>query len=189
MKKYLDLKDRRQWREWLSKNHDSTKEIWLVYHKRHTGKKSIPYNDSVEEALCFGWVDSTVNRLDEDHYARKFTPRKSKSVWSELNKKRARKMIKEGRMTERGLARIEDAKRSGEWTRSAEVRKGLVVPAFVKNALRGYKRARDNFKRLAPSHKRQYIGWITAAKKEETKKRRLEEMIRNLERNKKLGMK
>ncbi len=189
MKKYLDLKNRGQWRKWLSKNYGSVKEIWLVYYKRHTGEKSIPYEDSVEEALCFGWVDSTVNRLDDERYARKFTPRKGDSVWSDLNKTRARKMIKEGLMTKHGLARIEDAKRSGEWFRPAEVRTELVVPESVKKVLRGNKRARDNFERLAPSHKRQYIGWITAAKKEETQKRRLKEMVRNLEQNRKLGMK
>ncbi|UCE28860.1 MAG: hypothetical protein JSV85_06245 [Candidatus Bathyarchaeota archaeon] len=90
---------RDDWREWLRRNHDVKKEIWLIYYKKHTGKPSIPYDDSVEEALCFGWVDSTIKRIDDQRFARKFTPRKARSRWSEANKRRARKMIEERKVT------------------------------------------------------------------------------------------
>lgn len=101
--KQLYVTDRDAWRAWLEKNYDTEKEIWLIYYKKHTGKPRIPYDDAVEEALCFGWIDSTVKRVDDEKFAQKFTPRKNKSNWSDLNKKRAKKMIREGRMTKAGF--------------------------------------------------------------------------------------
>ncbi|MGB2982026.1 MAG: hypothetical protein WBC77_12350, partial [Candidatus Zixiibacteriota bacterium] len=103
MSKTLYVTNRDDWRAWLRKNHSSQKEVWLIYYKKHTGKPRIPYDDAVEEALCYGWIDSTIKRIDEEKYAQKFTPRSEKSNWSELNKRRAKKMIREGRMTQAGL--------------------------------------------------------------------------------------
>ena len=185
----LHVADRDDWRDWLRKNHATKKEIWLIYYKKHTGKPSILYDDSVEEALCFGWVDSIIKRIDDEKFARKFTPRKAKSRWSEENKKRARKMIKEGKMTEAGLARIGEAKESGEWFKITPARKELVIPPYLKAALAKNKKALENFSNLTESYKRQYVGWITSAKREETRKRRLAEAIRLLEKSEKLGMK
>jgi len=116
-------------------------------------------------------------------------PRRSKSRWSELNKKRAEKMMEAGWMTEAGLARIKEAKESGEWFRAPLSRKELVVPTFIQDALARNKKASDNFNKLANSHKRQYVGWVSSAKREETRKRRLAEVISVLEQNKKLGLK
>src|SRR3954471_13813154 len=113
--KTLDVRTRDAWRRWLAKNHAKESEIWLVFHKKHTGVDCVAYEDSVEEALCFGWVDSLIKQLDGDRYARKYTPRKATSVWSESNKARAEKMIRAGLMTDVGLALIEAAKSSGEW--------------------------------------------------------------------------
>lgn len=101
--KKLYLKDRKEWRKWLVKNHLKESEIWVVYYKKHTNKLSIPYNDAVEEALCFGWIDSIEKRIDEECYAQRFSPRKAKSQWSESNIERMRRLIKEGRMTSAGL--------------------------------------------------------------------------------------
>ncbi|MGD8505751.1 MAG: YdeI/OmpD-associated family protein [Candidatus Bathyarchaeota archaeon] len=185
----LYVANRDDWRGWLRHNHDTKKEIWLIYYKKHTNKPSIPYDDSVEEALCFGWVDSIIKRIDDEKFARKFTPRKAKSRWSEANKERARTMIKEGKMTETGLARISEAKKGGEWSRTPPVRKELVIPLYMKEALTKNKKALGNFNNLAKSYKRQYVGWITSAKREETRRRRLSEAIRLLEKNEKLGMK
>ncbi len=185
----LYVTDRDGWREWLRKNYETKKEVWLIYYKKHTGKPSIPYNDSVEEALCFGWIDSIIKKIDDEKYARKFTPRKAKSRWSEANKRRARKMIKEGKMTEVGLARIREAKESGEWFKTTPVRRELVIPLYMKEALAKNKKAQESFNNLAKSYKRQYVGWISSAKREETRRRRLAEAIRLLEKNKKLGMK
>jgi uncharacterized protein YdeI (YjbR/CyaY-like superfamily) len=110
----LYFANRNDWRQWLRENHDTEKEVWLIYYKTNTGKVTISYEDSVEEALCFGWVDSTIKKIDDRRFARKFTPRTSKSTWSEANKKRVEKMIREGKMTEIGLTRIREAKDSGE---------------------------------------------------------------------------
>ncbi len=165
------------------------KEVWLIYYKKHAGKPSIPYEDSVEEALCFGWIDGIIKRIDDKRCARKFFPRRSPSRWSESNKKRAERMISEGRMTEAGMARVDDAKKSGEWFKSNVVPKNLMIPAFIEEALTKNKKARENFSKLAESYKKLYVRWISSAKREETRLRRLEEAIDLLEQNKKLGLK
>ena len=185
----LYVTNRVAWRAWLRKNHDSKKEVWLIYYKKHTGKPSILYDDSVEEALCFGWIDTIIKRIDDEKFVRKFTPRKAKSRWSEANKKRAKRMMKEGKMTEAGLVRVREAKKSGEWFKTPTVRGTLVIPPYMKEALAKNAKAQRNFNNLAKSYKRQYVGWISSAKREETRRRRLAESLRLLEKNEKLGMK
>src|SRR3954463_13527471 len=96
---------RAAWRAWLAANHDRETEIWLVYNKRHTGEPRVEYDDAVEEALCFGWIDSIVRTIDADRHAQKFTPRKAKSKWSEFNKERFARLVREGKMTAAGLAK------------------------------------------------------------------------------------
>ena len=184
----LYVTNRDDWREWLRKNYATKKEVWLIYYKKHTGKPSISYDDSVEDALCFGWIDNLIKRIDDEKFVRKFTARKAKSKWSEANKKRARKMIKEGKMTEVGLAKIREAKKTGEWFKTAPAKKELVIPPYMKEALAKNKKALENFNDLAKSYKRQYVGWISSAKREETRRRRLAEAISLLEKNEKLGM-
>jgi len=184
--------NRDDWRAWLSKNHDSKKEVWLIYYKKQTGKPSIPYDDSVEEALCFGWVDSIIKKIEDEKFARKFTPRTSRSTWSETNKKRVDKMMKEGKMTKAGFTRIREAKSSGEWFKapaSARYKKKLMIPSYLKEALAANKKASDNFDRLAESYKRNLVGGIDSAKKEETRRKRLAEAIQLLEQKQKLSMK
>lgn len=181
---------RGQWREWLAKNHKTKKEVWLIYYKKHTGKPRVPYNDAVEEAICFGWIDSTVKKLDEEKYAQKFTPRSVKSNWSQLNIQRAKRMIEIGRMTKAGLVRCQDAiKNSREELRDKPPKKRLTIPPYLKEALSANKKVWQNFCNLAPSYQRLYIRWITEAKKGETRKRRLKEAMTLLKQNKKLGMK
>ena len=104
--KTLYVKDRKQWRSWLEKYHESEKEVRLLYYKKHTGKPRIPYNGTVEEALCYGWIDSTVKKTDEDRFAQRFTPRKAGSPWSEMNKERVRRLMNQGKMTPAGLAKV-----------------------------------------------------------------------------------
>jgi uncharacterized protein YdeI (YjbR/CyaY-like superfamily) len=187
--KKLYVTNRDDWRAWLERHWDAEKEVWLIFYKRHTGKPSLNYDDAVEEALCFGWIDSIIRKLDDEKFARKFTPRKAESKWSELNKKRAHKMVKEGKMTQAGLKNITEAKKSGEWFRSPSPRTNLAPPSYMIEAFAANKKARENFAKLAKSYQRHYIGWITSAKKQETRKRRLAEAIRLLEKNEKLGMK
>lgn len=189
MSNTLHVTNREDWRQWLEKNHAKEKIIWLIFYKKHTGKPRVPYDDAVEEALCFGWIDSIVKRIDEEKYAQKFTPRKPDSKWSQLNKKRAEKMIKEERMTAVGLALITAAKKSGNWDRDISFPEELNIPPGIKDALSANKEAWENFIHLAPSYKKQYIGWITSAKKEETQQRRLKEAIEILAQGKKLGLK
>jgi uncharacterized protein YdeI (YjbR/CyaY-like superfamily) len=189
MNNTLYVTNRDEWRTWLKKNHNSRKEVWLVYYKKHTTKPRIPYEKAVEEALCFGWIDSTVKKLDKETYAQKFTPRKANSRWSELNQKRALKMIKAGRMAEAGLAKIRKAKDNGKWSETAQVKKEFVLPPRLKKVLMRNEKAWKNFNNLAPSYKRLYAGWILSAKREETRQRRLKEAMELLEKNRKLGMK
>ena len=186
----LYVTNRDDWREWLEKNYETEKEIWLVYYKKHTGKPSVPYTDSVEEALCFGWIDSIIKRIDDEKYVRKFTPRKEKSRWSALNVKRVKKMINTGKMKPRGLELYNYAAKHGLLPAPDQaIRKELDIPQFINQSLSKNKIAKDTFKSLAPSHKRQYIGWVMDAKKEETRMRRLKEMIQLLSEGKKLGLK
>ena len=189
MAEELYVPNRNDWRAWLSKNHASKKEVWLIYYKKHTGKPSIPYDDSVEEALCFGWIDGIMKRVDDEKCARKFMPRKSRSRWAESNKKRAEKMMREGKMTEAGMAKVEGAKKNGEWFKSHERPKELFVHPFIDKALRENRKAQENFEKLAESYRRLYIRWISSAKRKETRIRRLKEAIGLLEQNKKLGLK
>jgi uncharacterized protein YdeI (YjbR/CyaY-like superfamily) len=181
--------DRKDWRTWLIENHETEQEIWLVYYKKDSGKPSILYDDSVEEALCFGWVDSIIRRIDAVRFARKFTPRKAVSKWSEINKKRAEKMIEAGKMMPAGMAKVEEAKKSGRWFKTPVTKKELTLSSCFREALAGNKKALACFNRLAPSYKRNAVAWVESAKREETRKRRLAEFIGLLEQNKKLGMK
>ena len=185
----LHMNSRHDWRAWLQKNHDTGKEVWLIFYKKHTGKPNISYDEAVEEALCFGWIDSIIKKIDDEKFVRKFTPRKPDSKWSESNKKRASKMINEGKMTEAGMALISHAKDRGIWQKRPQIRRDLAIPRYVETALKSNEKALENFNKLAKSYKKQYIGWVDSAKREETRKRRLAEIINLLEKNKRLGMK
>ncbi len=186
--KMLYVTSREAWRTWLAKHHQSESAVWLVYYKKQTGRPRIPYDDAVEEALCFGWIDSIVKRIDDAKFAQKFTPRKDCTKWSALNKRRVRKLIREGRMTEAGLAKIELVA-LGDEPQAKPGKRKLVLPRFVRQALLANQRAWEHFQNLAPSYRRLYIAWIMDAKKEETRTRRLKEALALLEQNKKLGLK
>jgi uncharacterized protein YdeI (YjbR/CyaY-like superfamily) len=250
-RKTLHVTDRKEWRAWLAKHYQSETEVWLIFYKKHTGQPRISYDDAVEEALCYGWIDSIVKRMDDERFTQKFTPRRSSSRWSALNRQRLRKLIREGRMTQAGLAKVDIAtlgdeaqpKRSDaevdiprfvkqaletsekawknfrslspsrqrayirlmtdakqEETRERRVRETIArleqntgdpddIPRFVKQGLKANAKAWENFRNLAPSYRRHYIGWIMHAAKEETRERRLREAVSLLERNKKLGLK
>lgn len=185
----LYFTSRDEWRGWLEGNHDKSAGVWLVFYKKGTGKASLEYDASVEEALCFGWIDSIVKRMDEERYKRKFTPRKAASQWSELNKKRVAKLVRQKRMAEPGLAKVAQAKKSGRWAESGRPDISFDVPAELKKALAGNKKAKAFFEQLAPTYRRQFIGWVTVAKRQETRERRVAEAIALLERGKRLGMK
>jgi uncharacterized protein YdeI (YjbR/CyaY-like superfamily) len=185
----LNVTEREDWRRWLLANHGSETEIWLVFHKRHTGAPSLAYEDAVEEALCFGWIDSIVRRVDGDRYIQKFTPRRKKSKWSELNKKRARKMIRRGRMAEPGLSKIKEAKADGRWGKVKFRESPVRIPLELRNALKENSKARETFDDYTPSYKKLLIGWIMSARKENTRLRRIHEVVELAAQKKRLGMK
>ena len=184
---YVD--NREDWRRWLKKNHKISREVWLIYYKKHSGKTRIPYDDAVEEALCFGWIDSIVRRIDDEKYAQKFTPRNDKSIWSESNKKRVEKLIKQEKMTKSGMIKVEYARNSGEWYKPSHIIDEHKIPEELTEALIKNTPAQVNFNKLAPSFKRQYIAWIITAKKTETRQKRIRETVKLLSQNQKLGMK
>lgn len=188
--KTFKAKNRAEWRAWLADHHDKETEIWLVYYKKGTGVASIDYESSVDEALCYGWVDSLIKKIDDRKYARKFTPRKDDSKWSPSNIKRGKKLMEDGLMTEFGLQKIEAAKQSGRWDEPVQ-RPELsfeMHPEFAR-ALRQNQKAQESFDNLAPTYQKQYLGWIEVAKQPETRQKRIKESIRLLSEGKKLGLK
>jgi uncharacterized protein YdeI (YjbR/CyaY-like superfamily) len=182
--KTLHVKSAEEWHAWLSDHHQSETEVWLVFHKRHTGKPSVAYEAALDEALCFGWVDSLIKRLDDERYARKFTPRKPDSKWSTVNRRRWKQLKARGRLTPSGVERAPTT-RSGDAPRPNMSK----IPSYIQKALRENHLAAKYFESLAPSYRRMYIGWIDSAKREETKEKRLREAIGLLSAGKKLGLK
>ena len=182
----LYITNRDDFRKWLKKNHNIKKEIWLIYYKKHTGKSRISYDDAVEEAICFGWIDSIIKSIDDEKYMQKFTPRNKNSTWSDLNKERAKKMIRENKMTEAGFIKLEGVDLD---LREEKTTEELVTPDDLKKELKNKTNAWQNFSNMAPSYKRQYIGWLNSAKKDETRQKRIKEITEKLEKNEKLGMK
>jgi uncharacterized protein YdeI (YjbR/CyaY-like superfamily) len=179
--------NRTEWRAWLEQHHATETEVWLVYYKVGTGKPGVTYEDSVQEALCFGWVDSNVQKIDEEKYVRRFTPRRADSKWAESNQHRVAKLIKEGRMTKAGLATVDFSLPEADARRPK--RPQLSLPGWLKTGLMFSPKAWENFNRLPPSHRRAYIAWISDAKKEETRQRRIQESIERLEKKERLGLK
>jgi len=176
-----------RWRDWLTEHHASESEVWLIFHKRHTGVESIDYKDARDEALCFGWVDSLVKRLDDRRYALKFTPRRADSRWSAVNRKRYAELKAEGRLKPPGIDRPPTDR--GYSPRPTRLPMPSRLPAYVQAALNGNAAALRHFEALAPSQRRRYLAWIESAKRQETKLRRLKEAIRLLTRGKVLGLK
>jgi uncharacterized protein YdeI (YjbR/CyaY-like superfamily) len=179
----IDIRTRAQWRAWLAKHHDASPGVWLVRHKNHSGIKSMAYEDLVREALCFGWIDSLVKRLDDDCYAIKVTPRKPASNWSDINRKRWAALKAEGLLAPPGAAAAPTEKRYAEKPKIPE------LPAYIASAFKANARAWRFFQSLAPSYRRHFVAWIHIAKQDETREKRIRESIALLAAGKKLGLK
>jgi uncharacterized protein YdeI (YjbR/CyaY-like superfamily) len=179
----LDIRTRRQWRAWLAKHHRASPGIWLVFHKRHTGVKSILYEDAVREALCFGWIDSLVKRLDDDRYAVKVTPRKPTSKWSAINRRRWAEWKAAGLLAPAGLAAAPSENTYGPKPTIPD------LPIYIANAIKANVKAWKFFRGLAPSYRRHFVVWIHLAKRPETRERRLRESVDLLAAGKRLGLK
>ena len=188
IKNLLTLKSREQWHEWLEIHHALETEVWLVHFKKHTGKAGFTYEDAVQEALCFGWIDGILKRIDDQRYALRYSPRKSRSIWSESNRNRVEQLIKEGKMAEAGVIKIRDAKANGEWDKSIEREKDSGIPEDLSRALAGNKEALKNFEIFSQSLKKRFIWWVTEAKREETRRRRIEKVVDLAQQNEKPGM-
>lgn len=173
---------RAEWRAWLAENHVRPEGVWMISYKKATGKPFVTYDEAVEEALCFGWVDSKPNRLDAERTMLYFAPRKKGTGWSRPNKERVERMIAAGMMTAAGMAKIEAAQQDGSWEMLDGVEK-LEIPPDLAGALDSYPSARSNFEAFPRSTKRGILEWILNAKKPETRARRIAETARLAEAN------
>ena len=190
--KSIHPKTRSQWRKWLEKNHATSPGIWMIYYKKETGKRKFDMAEAVEEALCFGWIDSVAQKLDDERTMQKFTPRKPKSVWSKINKQRIEKLINQKLMTRAGLAKIEQAKANGSWDslNSSELHtENNSMPDDLKKALSKNKNAMANFLAFPPSYRKRFLFWIDSAKTPETKAARVKQTLLMAAANKKPGLK
>jgi uncharacterized protein YdeI (YjbR/CyaY-like superfamily) len=179
----LKMKTRPQWRAWLGKNHASSQGVWLVFHKKHTGVESIPYEDAVREALCFGWIDSLVKRVDEDRYLLKMTPRKATSKWSDVNRKRWAELNSAGLLAAAGVAAAPTDNRYAARPKIPE------LPPYIAKAFKSNPAAWKFFQELAPTYRRNFVVWIHIAKRPETREKRIRESIELLASGQKLGLK
>jgi len=168
--------DRAAWRRWLATHHDTSPGIWLVFDKKSSRPDRLAYVAAVEEALCYGWIDSTVRTIDDTRYVQLMTPRKAKSTWARTNKARVERLIAEGLMAEAGLASIERAKANGSWE-SLDGVESLVVPDDLEKALRARPAASKNFGAFAPSARKGYLHWISQAVRAETRAKRIAHVV------------
>jgi uncharacterized protein YdeI (YjbR/CyaY-like superfamily) len=178
-KDVLTPPSRVDWRAWLASNHDRQDGLWIVYHKKSSSLDGPVYDDVVEEALCFGWIDSRVRRIDDDRMMQWFSPRREGGLWSALNKQRIDRLIHAGHMTEVGKAVIDRAKADGSWSQADEV-DALVVPPDLRAALDTTPEAAAAYEALGDSAKKQYLWWIHSAKRPATRANRIEETVRRL---------
>lgn len=168
----VEVTSRAQWRSWLKNNHERPEGIWLVTWKKAATQKHLPYDAIVEEALCFGWIDSLPRKLDESRTMLYLSPRKPKSVWSKLNKERIEKLIATKRMTAAGLKKIEIAKQNGSWTR-IDAAEAFEMPTDLQRALKKNKKALSHYGAFPPGARKQILTWVLDARTKETRARRI----------------
>lgn len=182
----IRFKNRKEWRGWLEKHHGKETGIWLVLYKKHSAKPGLRYEEALEEALCFGWIDGQLMKVDNDKFKLRYSPRRPKSPWSRINRDKAEKLIRSGQMAAAGLARIKEAKKSGLWQRAYTNKTRERMPSDLKTALQKNKTAWSNFRKFANTYRNMYIGWIVSAKTTETRKRRIAKVVDQAAKDKKL---
>jgi uncharacterized protein YdeI (YjbR/CyaY-like superfamily) len=185
----LYFPDREKWRTWLGKNHHKVKEIWLIYYKKHTGKPRVSYEAAVEEAICFGWIDSTVRRIDDEKYMQRFTPRNSSSKWSRENILRVKKMIDQKRMTSAGLVKYKEILDHPDRIVTINPSDNVNIPDDLLKALELNPVVLQNFFNFSAAYKHLCLRWINNAKKEETRVKRIKEVADLTAKGEKIGMK
>lgn len=178
-------KNRKEWRRWLSKNHKKENKVNLIKYKKHTGKPSLTSKEAMEEAICFGWIDTTMKRLDEEKYMQRFSKRTGNSRWSKNTLRYGKNLIEQGKMAKAGL----EAYKKGLKKKPLDhkLRKNPRTPGDLTKELDKNKKAKQNFMDMAPSYKRFYIWWIENAKKSDTRKRRIKQVVERVKENKKFG--
>lgn len=174
--------NRQHWREWLQENHDKKQSVWLLYHKKKSTIDRLAYGDAVDEALCFGWIDSLTKPVDDYTYRQFFSRRKPKSVWSKVNKEKVQRLIDSGLMTQAGMQAIDIAKQNGSWTILDDV-EALIIPADLEAAFQKRPTARNFFLTLSRSDKRVLLQWLVLAKRAETRQNRIAELIEQADQN------
>ena len=183
----LYVKTREEWRKWLEENHTTVHGIWLIYYKKPSGKPRIPYDEAVEEALCFGWIDGKIKRVNEDYYMQWFSPRRPVSRWSELNMSKVRNLIKEGRMKPAGLLAYEAAIKKPSLIYNTKKDENMIIPDDLLIALKNNDISYNNFMKFPPSSRRLYVFWLNDAKRAETRKARIAKIVDRSEKNIKPG--
>jgi uncharacterized protein YdeI (YjbR/CyaY-like superfamily) len=173
-------KSRAAWRAWLERHHARRNEIWVVYYKRHTGKKSLTYAEAVEEALCFGWIDGIVKRVDDERHIQRFTPRRKGSVWSAVNLRRFARLVEQGLVMEAGHAA---GPKAGTKVADVSWLRPDVIPEEVERLIGRSKTALKNLKAMAPSYRKHFVYYIDSAKRPETRERRAQTAIELLDQN------
>lgn len=167
--------DRRQWRKWLEKHYEKKESIWLIYYKKASGIPTISWSEAVDEALCFGWIDSIKKKLDHERSIQFFSKRKARSTWSKINKAKVQKLMEEGSMTTAGLKSIEIAKQNGSWSLLDEVEE-LIIPKDLEKAFRAQPGSKAYFLSLTKSVKKMMLQWLVLAKRPETRQKRVDEI-------------
>jgi uncharacterized protein YdeI (YjbR/CyaY-like superfamily) len=175
-------KNRTEWRAWLEANHDKKQSIWLIYYKKKSNTPTVNYSEAVDEALCFGWIDSKAKPLDEEKFMQFFSRRKVKSVWSKINKEKVERLVKEGLMTKAGLEIIEQAKQNGSWTILDEA-EALIIPKDLDDKFQKRPTPKNYFLGLSRSDKRNILQWLVLAKRPETRLKRITEIVELAEQN------
>jgi len=168
--------NRMEWRKWLLENHRSRQSVWLIYYKIKSGKPSLKYDDAVDEALCFGWIDSKAKPIDDERFMQFFSKRKAKSVWSKINKEKVGRLIAEGLMTDAGLECIEIAKQNGFWS-ILDTAESLEIPDDLEAGFLIIPGSKDYFLSLSRSDKRNILQWLVLAKRIETRQKRITEIV------------
>jgi uncharacterized protein YdeI (YjbR/CyaY-like superfamily) len=186
MEKYF--KNRIEWRRWLEKNSTSAEEIWMIIYKKHTKKPCVSYNEAVEEALCFGWIDGKIKRINDEYFIQRYTPRKSGSRWSKYNIERVKRMIDKGRMKPQGMVAYNEIFEKPDLVYENRSSGDPVIPDDLLSALENNTTAYNNFVSFPPSARRLYIEWLNSAKREETRPGRIVKIVLAAEQNKKPGM-
>jgi uncharacterized protein YdeI (YjbR/CyaY-like superfamily) len=173
---------RADWRHWLEKNHQSRQSVWLVYYSKKSDLPSISWSEAVDEALCFGWIDSTKKTIDDSSFMQFFSKRKPKSNWSKINKEKIQQLIDSNKMTKAGYESVEIAKQNGSWTILDEVEE-LIIPNDLENAFNNHKGSKDFFLSLSKSARKILLSWIALARRQETRQKRIDEVVESAGQN------